>query len=579
MRDSREIDESFMREALAEARTAAEAGEVPIGAVVVHEGEIIARAHNRRELDDDPSAHAEFSALVAAARVLGRWRLTGCTVYVTLEPCAMCAGLMVNARVDRCVYGAADPKAGALGSLFRLHDDERLNHRFAVESGILGEDCAGALTAFFRDRRRGRPLEAAGDAMHEERRAAASSEVVGSAGADARLGAAAAGRELRMLVAVDSFKGSATSAQAAAWIAEGVRRAAPGAEVRCLPVADGGEGLLDAMQSALGGELVEAQVPGPLGDPVAARRLRSGDVAVIEAAEAAGFGQTDGSDAQARSASSRGVGELVRAAVADGARTVHVGLGGTCTSDGGAGFLQALGARILDEEGGPVPAGIAGLERVASVDLAPAMALLAGVELVALADVRNPLVGRVGALAVFGGQKGLADPFSHDRDMVRYAQLLDEARGRVPAADAGRFRSVAGVPGAGAAGGLGAAILSLGGRLESGAEAVLSAAGFDEAAQSVDVVVTGEGRLDGQTASGKVAAAVARRARALGKPVIAVVGGRSEDAEAVYRAGVGLVITAVREPMGLERALEPEETRANLRCAGESAARAYLLRP
>ena len=146
-------DERFMREALEEARLAAEEGEVPIGAVVVCGGEVVARAHNRRETDLDPSAHAEFSAMVAASRALGRWRLSGCTVYVTLEPCLMCAGLMVNARIDRCVYGAADPKGGALGTLYDVSHDSRLNHEFEVESGVLGEEAADQLRDFFRARR------------------------------------------------------------------------------------------------------------------------------------------------------------------------------------------------------------------------------------------------------------------------------------------------------------------------------------------------------------------------------------------------------------------------------------------
>ena len=146
-------DERFMCEALEEARLAAEEGEVPIGAVVVCEGEVVARAHNRRETDLDPSAHAEFSAMVAASRALGRWRLSGCTVYVTLEPCLMCAGLMVNARIDRCVYGAADPKGGALGTLYDVSHDSRLNHEFGVESGVLGEEAADQLRDFFRARR------------------------------------------------------------------------------------------------------------------------------------------------------------------------------------------------------------------------------------------------------------------------------------------------------------------------------------------------------------------------------------------------------------------------------------------
>ncbi len=147
-------DESYMRLALSEASRAAEEGEVPIGAVVVCDGEVVASAHNRRESDADPSAHAEFSALVAASHALGRWRLTGCTVYVTLEPCLMCAGLMVNARIDRCVYGASDPKGGALGTLFDVSHDERLNHEFEVTSGVLADEAAEQLRAFFRARRR-----------------------------------------------------------------------------------------------------------------------------------------------------------------------------------------------------------------------------------------------------------------------------------------------------------------------------------------------------------------------------------------------------------------------------------------
>ena len=150
----RAVDEAFMRLALEEARLAAVEGEVPIGAVVVCDGEVVARAHNRRENDHDPSAHAEFRAMVAASQALGRWRLTGCTVYVTLEPCLMCAGLMVNARIDRCVYGASDPKGGATGTLYDLSADARLNHEFLVTSGVLAEDCANELRSFFRARRR-----------------------------------------------------------------------------------------------------------------------------------------------------------------------------------------------------------------------------------------------------------------------------------------------------------------------------------------------------------------------------------------------------------------------------------------
>lgn len=146
-------DTAFMRLALEEAALAAAEGEVPIGAVVVCEDKVVARAHNRRELDLDPSAHAEFSAMVAASQTLGRWRLSGCTVYVTLEPCIMCAGLMVNARIDRCVYGATDPKGGALGTLYDISHDARLNHEFGVTPGVLADEAANLLRSFFKARR------------------------------------------------------------------------------------------------------------------------------------------------------------------------------------------------------------------------------------------------------------------------------------------------------------------------------------------------------------------------------------------------------------------------------------------
>lgn len=139
----------YMLLALEEAQKAADLGEVPIGAVVVYEDAVIARAHNRREIDNDPAGHAEFLAMKEAARILGRWRLSGCTVYVTLEPCIMCAGLMQQSRIDRCVYGAPDPKGGALGTLYQIHDDNRLNHRFDVVSGILKNECSAQLSEFF----------------------------------------------------------------------------------------------------------------------------------------------------------------------------------------------------------------------------------------------------------------------------------------------------------------------------------------------------------------------------------------------------------------------------------------------
>lgn len=589
-----EQDERFMREALAEARAAAAAGEVPIGAVVVHEGEVIARAHNRRELDDDPSAHAEFLAMTAAARALGRWRLSGCTVYVTLEPCLMCAGLMVNARVDRCVYGAADPKGGALGSLYRLHDDARLNHRFAVTAGVLADACAGVLSDFFANLRAG--ARADGDA-HEAKRAAALRDGAGARAAcceDAPCAATPAPAP-RVLLAIDSFKGSAMSAEVEAWAAEGIRHACPGARVTALPMADGGEGTVEALHRALGGAIVTRRVAGPLDEQVDASYLLAdgadGPVAAIEMAEAAGIEYSPCTHEAALHASTYGVGELLLDAVARGARRAYFAIGGSATNDGGAGFLQALGARLLDAHGEEIAPGLAGLRDVARVDLSAALAALQGCELVVLSDVDNPLVGARGAVRMYGPQKGLLEGcvdeagaeerlVACDRWMVGYGRALDAARtaAGVPAGEGRpRFRSVLGVPGAGAAGGLGAALLVLGARMTSGASAVLDLIGFDAALAEADLLITGEGFMDEQTAHGKAPVGAAARAHRRGVPTIALVGGRADVLDDVYAAGIDLVLPIVRRPMALDRALSRDEARANLRAAGEAAIRAYLL--
>ncbi len=148
-------DERVMRRALAEAAEALPSGDVPIGAVVLDEaGAVIATGHNRREADSDPTAHAEVLALRAAARSRGTWRLTDCTLVVTLEPCTMCAGAAVLARVGRLVFGAFDPKAGAVGSLWDVVRDPRLNHRPEVVSGVLAEECGAILRRFFAERHR-----------------------------------------------------------------------------------------------------------------------------------------------------------------------------------------------------------------------------------------------------------------------------------------------------------------------------------------------------------------------------------------------------------------------------------------
>lgn len=146
-------DEHYMLEAIKAAEIAEENGDVPIGAVVVYENQVIGRAYNQREQLNDPTAHAEIIALTQAAAFIESWRLHGCTIYVTLEPCAMCAGALVLGRLDRLVYGCDDPKAGACKSLYNIVQDERLNHRLEVTSGVLADECGELLQRFFRRRR------------------------------------------------------------------------------------------------------------------------------------------------------------------------------------------------------------------------------------------------------------------------------------------------------------------------------------------------------------------------------------------------------------------------------------------
>ena len=331
----------------------------------------------------------------------------------------------------------------------------------------------------------------------------------------------------RILLAPDKFKGSLTAAQVAAAIGRGLTSEAPGTTLLTCPIADGGDGTVDAALAA-GAQERRTTITGPTGEEREALWALDGDVAVLELASAVGLQALPGGTLAPQAASTRGLGELIAAAVAAGARTVVVGLGGSASTDAGAGLLQGLGAHLLDADGEQVPAGLEGLDQLAAVDLAPARALLDGVRLVAANDVENPLLGADGAAAVYGPQKGL-DPAAvaaADATLARAASLLDPTGEH------------AGAPGAGAAGGTGFALLLLGAHQRSGADVVLELAGFDAQLAGADLVVTGEGKLDAQTLQGKGPAEVARRAAAAGLPVLAVAGAVELDADELAGAGI-----------------------------------------
>ncbi|UMG93618.1 glycerate kinase [Nocardioides sp. TF02-7] len=338
-------------------------------------------------------------------------------------------------------------------------------------------------------------------------------------------------RAPRVLVAPDKFKGSLDAAGVAAAVARGVGRARPDAEVRCLPVADGGDGTLAAALAA-GFDRVEVTVAGPTGAPVRTAYGRHDDTAVVEMADACGLDRLPGGRPDPLGASSRGLGEVVAAALGAGCRRLVVGIGGSASTDGGAGLLRALGARVLGADGRPVAEGGAALRDVERLDLAGLHPALLSAELVVACDVDNPLTGPTGAAHVYGPQKGAGsgDIVLLDGALDHWADLVAEATGADRRATAG----------AGAAGGVGfAAVAVLGATLRPGIDLVLDLVGFDDAVAGCDLVVTGEGALDEQSLHGKAPVGVAARARRAGASVVAVCGRLAVPDADLRAAGIG----------------------------------------
>ena len=339
-------------------------------------------------------------------------------------------------------------------------------------------------------------------------------------------------RVARVLIAADKFKGSLTAVEVAERVTAGLRKAAPHVEVESLPVADGGDGTVDAAVAA-GFERREVRVAGPLGHEVTAAFALRDDTAVVEMAEASGLQRLPAGVFAPLTASTYGSGELLRAALDAGARTIVFGVGGSATTDGGAGMLSALGARFLDADGEPLPPGGGGLEGLATADLSGLDTRLADVDFVLASDVDNPLTGPKGAPAVYGPQKGASpdDVAALDAALAHYAKILEAAIGPKAA-------EYASAPGAGAAGGIGYGALILGARFRPGIEVMLDVLGFGPALDRATLVITGEGSLDEQTLHGKAPAGVAAAARAEGREVVAVCGRLALRPEALGRAGI-----------------------------------------
>ena len=360
---------------------------------------------------------------------------------------------------------------------------------------------------------------------------------------------------VRIVIAPDSFKGSLSAEDAAVAVAEGIAGVLPDAELVLRPIADGGEGTVAAALRA-GHRPLSARVSGPDGRPVDATVARDGATAVVELATAAGLGQLD--QPAPLTAGTAGVGQLLRAALDDGARRIVLGIGGSATTDGGAGMLQALAVRLLDADGADLPPGGAALARLDRVDLSRLDPRIREEELVVASDVDNPLVGPAGAAAVFGPQKGAspADVAELDAALTRYAAVL--------ARDLGV--DVADLPGAGGAGGTAAgAVAVLGARVVSGAQLVCDLVGLREALDGAALAITGEGALDEQTLRGKGPAEVAARAQQAGVPCLGLAGVVRLSAEQLTAAGfVAAAALTDIEPDVARCLAEPAEILARL---------------
>lgn len=335
---------------------------------------------------------------------------------------------------------------------------------------------------------------------------------------------------VRVLLAPDKFKGTLTAAEVAGHVGAGLRSVLPDVRLDVVPVADGGDGTLAAAEAA-GFTRVPVTATGPTGMPCESGFGQRDTEAVVELAEVSGLAQLPGGRLEPLTATSRGTGELIAAALDAGARRIVVGIGGSACTDGGAGLVQALGARLATESGGPVPPGGAGLRLARSLDLSRLHPALADAEIVVANDVDNPLTGSRGAAAVYGPQKGAGptDVEQLDAALTHWADLVAEVTGS-------DHRDA---PGAGAAGGVGFGLMALlGARARPGAELVFELTGLHDAMVGADLVVTGEGSLDAQTLHGKAPAAVADAARAAGIPVVAVAGRVTLGAQELATAGV-----------------------------------------
>lgn len=358
---------------------------------------------------------------------------------------------------------------------------------------------------------------------------------------------------MRFLFASDSFKGTLTSERIIALLTQAARRVFPDCDLIGIPVADGGEGTVDAVIKVTGGDIRKCIVAGPLMERTEAfyGELKDGS-AIIEMAAASGLPKLPKEQQNPLNTSTFGTGELIKDALDRGHRRIFIAIGGSATNDGGMGAMTALGIRFLDEEGEPLAGRGADLIKVRDIDISGLHPTVGETEFTVMCDVNNPLTGPKGATYTFGRQKGGTPEILDELEagMKQYAFVLLKKTGI----------DVDQIPGSGAAGGLGAALcVFLNAKLKSGIETVLDVIDFNKRIEYVDLVITGEGRLDWQSSFGKVPSGIGNRCRHMGIPVIALVGGMGEGANRIYEQGVNSIITSINGAMSIDEALERSE--------------------
>lgn len=357
-------------------------------------------------------------------------------------------------------------------------------------------------------------------------------------------------KDLVIVLAPDSFKESMTAKEVCEAMERGIRKA--NSQIRCIhvPMADGGEGTMQSLVDATGGRVYSKEVVGPLGNNVVAEYgiLGNGEIGVIEMASASGIHLVDSEKRNPLITTTFGTGQLIKACLDKGVKKLLIGIGGSATNDGGTGFIQALGGRLLDENGDDLSYGGGALAKLHTIDLSNLDERLKYVSVEVACDVNNPLCGKEGASYVFGPQKGATREMIEilDQNLSHYAEVIKEQLGK----------DVISKAGAGAAGGLGAGLMAfLDVKLKSGIEMVIEYANLEEKVRDADMVWTGEGSIDFQTQYGKTPLGVAMIAKKYNKPVIALAGRVGNDIDVLYDKGIDAIFGIMRGVTSIEEAL------------------------